>query len=300
MRELRRCSTTAAWRAPGTEHPPGRPGDRALRGASFAPEPDLLRPERDRRAGDRGRLQRGRLDLRRARRGQPQVRAPDPVHRQAQPQRAADLPQQVRPGPVRERAARLGDGRASASARRSTSAVRSRRARFRRSARPSRTRTSSACSRCSGATCATRPSRQDVDYHVAADLTGQANHLGVTIQADIIKQKLPENNNGYGAVNSRRATARPHRRSTASSPATPDRPHPLPGGQLLHGPRGPDQLRRRLLRRDRPGRGRAHRGDQQARRRHGPDQRPQGLPAPDGRRASRSSTRSRTCTSPRT
>ena len=40
-----------------------------------------------------------------------------------------------------------------------------------------------------------------VDYHLAADLTGQANHLGVTIKADIIKQKLPENNNGYGAVN---------------------------------------------------------------------------------------------------
>ena len=38
------------------------------------------------------------------------------------------------------------------------------------------------------------------DYHVAADLTGQANHLGVTIQADIIKQKLPENNGGYNAV----------------------------------------------------------------------------------------------------
>lgn len=39
------------------------------------------------------------------------------------------------------------------------------------------------------------------DYHVAADLTGQANHLGVTIQADIIKQKLPENNGGYNAIN---------------------------------------------------------------------------------------------------
>jgi class I fructose-bisphosphate aldolase len=37
----------------------------------------------------------------------------------------------------------------------------------------------------------------DVDYHTAADLTGQANHLGVTIGADIIKQKLPENNGGY-------------------------------------------------------------------------------------------------------
>ncbi|HEY9831873.1 MAG TPA: class I fructose-bisphosphate aldolase [Stenomitos sp.] len=42
--------------------------------------------------------------------------------------------------------------------------------------------------------------KQDQDYHMAADLTGQANHLGVTIEADIIKQKLPENNNGYGAV----------------------------------------------------------------------------------------------------
>jgi len=44
--------------------------------------------------------------------------------------------------------------------------------------------------------------KKDKDYHVAADLTGQANHLGVTIQADIIKQKLPENNGGYTAVGS--------------------------------------------------------------------------------------------------
>jgi len=42
---------------------------------------------------------------------------------------------------------------------------------------------------------------KELDYHVAADLTGQANHLGVTIEADIIKQKLPENNGGYNAVN---------------------------------------------------------------------------------------------------
>jgi class I fructose-bisphosphate aldolase len=40
------------------------------------------------------------------------------------------------------------------------------------------------------------------DYHTSADLTGQANHLGVTIQADIIKQKLPTNNGGYKALNS--------------------------------------------------------------------------------------------------
>lgn len=43
--------------------------------------------------------------------------------------------------------------------------------------------------------------KKDKDYHVSADLTGQANHLGVTIQADIIKQKLPENNGGYLALN---------------------------------------------------------------------------------------------------
>ncbi|MEY3387129.1 MAG: Fructose-bisphosphate aldolase class 1 [Bacteroidota bacterium] len=43
--------------------------------------------------------------------------------------------------------------------------------------------------------------KSDKDYHVAADLTGQANHLGVTIGADIIKQKLPENNRGFEALN---------------------------------------------------------------------------------------------------
>jgi class I fructose-bisphosphate aldolase len=42
--------------------------------------------------------------------------------------------------------------------------------------------------------------KQDKDYHVSADLTGQANHMGVTLEADIIKQKQPECNNGYGAV----------------------------------------------------------------------------------------------------
>jgi class I fructose-bisphosphate aldolase len=42
--------------------------------------------------------------------------------------------------------------------------------------------------------------KDGVDYHLAADLTGQANHLGVTIEADIIKQKLPETNGGYTAI----------------------------------------------------------------------------------------------------
>jgi class I fructose-bisphosphate aldolase len=42
---------------------------------------------------------------------------------------------------------------------------------------------------------------KEKDYHVSADLTGQANHLGTTLEADIIKQKLPENNGGYNAIN---------------------------------------------------------------------------------------------------
>ncbi len=52
--------------------------------------------------------------------------------------------------------------------------------------------------------CYTRNSafkKDGIDYHVSADLTGQANHIGVTIQADIIKQKLAENNGGYKALN---------------------------------------------------------------------------------------------------
>lgn len=42
---------------------------------------------------------------------------------------------------------------------------------------------------------------KDKDYHVAADLTGQANHLAATIEADIVKQKIPENNGGFDAIN---------------------------------------------------------------------------------------------------
>ncbi len=45
--------------------------------------------------------------------------------------------------------------------------------------------------------------KKDKDYHLSADLSGQANHLGVTIEADIIKQKLPENNGGYDVLNSK-------------------------------------------------------------------------------------------------
>ncbi len=74
-------------------------------------------------------------------------------------------------------------------------------ARSSRSPRPSPRRTGSGCSPCSGAICATPAFKQgDTDYHLAADLTGQANHLGVTIEADVIKQKQPENNGGYNVL----------------------------------------------------------------------------------------------------
>src|ERR1051326_3535209 len=47
------------------------------------------------------------------------------------------------------------------------------------------------------------PDGKSTDYHSSADLTGQGNHLGVTIAADIIKQKLPVNNGGYKAITSK-------------------------------------------------------------------------------------------------
>lgn len=58
----------------------------------------------------------------------------------------------------------------------------------------------------------------EADYHLAADLTGQANHLGVTIEADIIKQKLPENNGGYNALNFGRTDKLVYEKLTSDNP----------------------------------------------------------------------------------
>ena len=103
------------------------------------------------------------------------------------------------------------------------------------------------------------------DYHVAADLTGQANHLGVTIEADIIKQKLPETAApGFTDINFGKTDQRVYSRADDGHPIDMT---PLPGGELLHGPRRPDQLGRRVGR-QRPRRRRQHRRHQQARRRH--------------------------------
>jgi fructose-bisphosphate aldolase, class I len=58
----------------------------------------------------------------------------------------------------------------------------------------------------------------DTDYSLAADLTGQANHLGVTIEADIIKQKLPENNGGYNALKFGKTDSRVYSELTTDHP----------------------------------------------------------------------------------
>jgi len=58
----------------------------------------------------------------------------------------------------------------------------------------------------------------DKDYHLAADLTGQANHLGVTIEADIIKQKLPETNGGFPALRFGKTTALVYDQLTTDHP----------------------------------------------------------------------------------
>ncbi len=60
--------------------------------------------------------------------------------------------------------------------------------------------------------------KDGVDYSLSADLTGQGNHLGVTIQADIIKQKLPENNGGYTALNYGKTDKRVYSQLTTEHP----------------------------------------------------------------------------------
>ena len=223
------CSTTGRLAGTGYVLDPARStrASSTRRGASFAPNPIYFDPENIVRAGDRGRLQRRRLDGRRARRGQPQVRAQDPLHRQAQPQRAADVPERVRPDHVRARSSARTTWARPASARRSTSARRESRRQIVEVARGLR-----------GGPPARHVHRALVlpaqpgfkidgtDYHVAADLTGQANHLGVTIEADIIKQKLPENNGGYTALNAERRVVRQdaQARLREAHDRPPDRP----------------------------------------------------------------------------
>ncbi len=121
--------------------------------------------------------------------------------------------------------------------------------------------------------------KDGVDYHVSADLTGQANHLGVTIEADIVKQKQAENNGGYTAI----GFGKTHKR--VYDELVPDHPIEWTRWQVANcymgraglinsgGASGTNDLAA----------GGEDRGHQQARRRHGPDLRPQGVPEADGR-----------------
>lgn len=76
--------------------------------------------------------------------------------------------------------------------------------------------------------------KQDKDYHLSADLTGQANHLGVTIEADIIKQKLPEINNGYRAVSQATGNKYGMTHDRVYSDLTTDHPIDLTRYQVLN------------------------------------------------------------------
>ena len=74
--------------------------------------------------------------------------------------------------------------------------------------------------------------KDGVDYHAAADLTGQANHLGVTIKADIVKQKLPVNNGGFTAIKFGKTSDKVLYRTDFR---TSHRPLPLSGSQRIYG-----------------------------------------------------------------
>jgi len=74
--------------------------------------------------------------------------------------------------------------------------------------------------------------KDGVDHHASADLTGQANHLGVTIQADIIKQKLPEQNGGYPAMNKDASYGKTHNKIYTE--LSSDHPIDLTRLQVMH------------------------------------------------------------------
>jgi DhnA family fructose-bisphosphate aldolase class Ia len=85
---------------------------------------------------------------------------------------------------------------------------------------------------------------KSTDYHASADLTGQANHLGATIKADIIKQKLPDQQRRVRRHQQRRLVLRqvgqarvhePVRERRGGQRRAPDRPVPLPDPEQLHG-----------------------------------------------------------------
>ena len=210
-------------------------------GASFAPNPAYFDPENIVELAIEGGCNAVASTIGVLGAVEPPVRAPDPVHREDQPQRAAHLPERAT---TRRCTARVQTGVRDGRGRRRRDDLLRLRAvappdhRGERGVRGrARARASSTVLWCYLRNSAFK--KDGVDYHVAADLTGQANHLGVTIEADIIKQKLPENNGGYTALNADGVTYGLDEQEgvLGAHERQPDRPHALPGRQLLHGPR---------------------------------------------------------------
>ena len=223
--------------------PPGRPGHRALGGGQLRQVPRLLRPGPAVRPGHRRRLQRHRHHPRRA----SGIVSRRYVHRIpfivklnhndflnypntydqimfSEVRQAADLGRGRRRGHhlLRLRGRRPPDRRGLPGLRRGP---------------PAR-----ACSPCCGATCATRPSsRDDTDYHVSADLTGQANHLGRDHRG---------RHHQAEAAGEQRRLQRPRVRQDRpaglqrADHRPPDRPDPVAGRELLRRPDPADQLGR--------------------------------------------------------
>ena len=175
--------------------------------ASFAPNPEYFDPA-PLRSRDRGGCN-AIASTSAPGGGVAALRAQDPLHRQAEPQRPAALPEHLRPVACSPRptGADLGAVGVGAtiyfgSEESDASDRRRSRAAF------------AEAHRLGMFTVLWSYLRNDafktdgVDYHLSADLTGQANHLGVTIEADIIKQKQPENNGGYNAVKFGKTTPR--------------------------------------------------------------------------------------------
>ena len=169
--------------------------------ASFAPNPLYFDPDNVLRLAVEGGCNGVATTLGRAGRGVAPLCAPDPVRAQAQPQRAADRPTDLRPDHGRIGAPGLRPRRGRR--RRDRLLGRGRRARASCQEVAAAFAEAHALGMVTVLWCYLRNPRfkkDGVDYHAAADLTGQANHLGVTLEADLVKQKLPETDNGFTAL----------------------------------------------------------------------------------------------------
>jgi class I fructose-bisphosphate aldolase len=197
--------------------------------------------------------------------GRAALRPQDPVPGQTQPQRAADLPDHLRPDPVRQCRAGLRHGRGGGGRDHLLRGSAESRRQIMEISEAFQRPTSWAWSRCSGPICATAPSSVTASTTTtAADLTGQANHLAVTIEADIVKQKQAT----CTAAIPPSASARPVRSSTRPVQPAPHRPVRYQVANCYMGRIGMINSGGASSGAG-PGRGDAHGGHQQACRWHG-------------------------------